>query len=476
MDFDAQEQLLQERRKRYAQQLAGAQAPQGRMVGNVFVAPSALEYLAAGLRGVGGMKGEAMAEQELGQLRQQRSQGTQQALADFLRQSQGTPGDVLPEDQQGPVRPAQAPDMRGAFGALLQAPDASLRQAGMQGMIQIPQMEAAAAQRAADLDFRRSEAEANRQARIDQLNLAHQQRMDSMAAQNATRQEMAEAQRQFQREMAQMRAQGGGAGGGQAYYQPIQTAQGVFAFNARTGQVEQVQGPGGAPIVGAAADPALQATLAAGKAAAQTEAKANVEARRDAPQSIEQANNSLRLIDELLTHPGFKTSVGVERIAPLRMIPGTPQADFESRLGQLQGSSFLQAFESLKGGGQITEVEGQKATQAINRMNAATSEREFKAAADELRTILRQGISRAERAQQRPDVRMPTGMGGQPAQVLPGAPANMIVAPVGPQTGGAQPAAPVRGLSAQDQQALDWARANPRDPRSAAIMQRLGVQ
>ena len=53
-DFDQQEAILQERRKAYAQQLQGLQTPQGRMVGNTYVAANPLEYLAAGLRGVGG--------------------------------------------------------------------------------------------------------------------------------------------------------------------------------------------------------------------------------------------------------------------------------------------------------------------------------------------------------------------------------------------------------------------------------------
>lgn len=42
--------------------------------------------------------------------------------------------------------------------------------------------------------------------------------------------------------------------------------------------------------------------------------------------------------------------------------------DTEARIAQLGGSAFLQAFESLKGGGAITEVEGQKATQALARL------------------------------------------------------------------------------------------------------------
>jgi hypothetical protein len=98
------------------------------------------------------------------------------------------------------------------------------------------------------------------------------------------------------------------------------------------------------------------------------------------------------LIDELKAHPGFKTAVGKSSIFQMQKIPGTSAYDFMNRLDQLKGSSFLQAFETLKGGGQITEVEGQKATQAINRMNNATSEEEFMTAADELKGVISSGV------------------------------------------------------------------------------------
>jgi hypothetical protein len=48
-----------------------------------------------------------------------------------------------------------------------------------------------------------------------------------------------------------------------------------------------------------------------------------------------------------------------------------------------------------------------------------------------------------------------------------------------PPAGAAPPAAgapPAKTFSPQDQQAIDWATANPSDPRAAAIKKRLGVQ
>ena len=56
----------------------------------------------------------------------------------------------------------------------------------------------------------------------------------------------------------------------------------------------------------------------------------------------------------------------------------------------------MEAFRSLKGGGSITEKEGEKATAAITRMNKASSESEYIKAARELQGILREGVKRAK--------------------------------------------------------------------------------
>ena len=77
-------------------------------------------------------------------------------------------------------------------------------------------------------------------------------------------------------------------------------------------------------------------------------------------------------------------------------IPGTEAADFTVLLDQIKGKQFLEAFETLKGGGQITEVEGRKATEAMARMNTAQSENEFKAALQEFKGIVQQGVERAK--------------------------------------------------------------------------------
>lgn len=78
-------------------------------------------------------------------------------------------------------------------------------------------------------------------------------------------------------------------------------------------------------------------------------------------------------------------------------IPGTKAAGFMAKFDQLQGQQFLEAYQSLKGGGSITEVEGEKATKAISSMQLATSETEFRKAAKDYQEVIDKGLERARK-------------------------------------------------------------------------------
>ena len=68
-----------------------------------------------------------------------------------------------------------------------------------------------------------------------------------------------------------------------------------------------------------------------------------------------------RLVDELVSHPGMKDVIGFpdNPLALKGLVSGTNAADFRNRLKQITGRTFMEIFPTLKGGGQITEVEGQ---------------------------------------------------------------------------------------------------------------------
>jgi HPt (histidine-containing phosphotransfer) domain-containing protein len=114
----------------------------------------------------------------------------------------------------------------------------------------------------------------------------------------------------------------------------------------------------------------------------------------NAPAALATADQTLAAIDGVLNDKNLGWATGAPGIVT-RNVPGTPTFGTGQRIEQLQGRAFLQAFESLKGGGAITEIEGQKATQAIARLNARQSEKDFREALKELRDIVATGRARA---------------------------------------------------------------------------------
>lgn len=110
------------------------------------------------------------------------------------------------------------------------------------------------------------------------------------------------------------------------------------------------------------------------------------EERAKAAQAATTATQTLRVIDGIVNHPALSAATGP--LAWTQAIPGSPMYDFGTRVAQLQGRAFLQAFETLKGGGQITEVEGRKATDAIARLQSGMSPADVRAALGELREVV----------------------------------------------------------------------------------------
>ena len=70
--------------------------------------------------------------------------------------------------------------------------------------------------------------------------------------------------------------------------------------------------------------------------------------------------------------------------------------DLNVKIEQLQGQAFLEAFESLKGGGSITEREGLAAQNAMARLQRAQSTEAYVESLNELKGILELGRSRAQ--------------------------------------------------------------------------------
>lgn len=127
---------------------------------------------------------------------------------------------------------------------------------------------------------------------------------------------------------------------------------------------------------------------------AETIGEISGKAEGNLPGTLEKAKFALDTLDKLEVHPGLSAGTGLTGIAR-RKVPGTEPYDFGVLLDQTKGQAFLDAYESLRGAGAITENEGKAATQAKARMDAAQSEGAFREGLRDYRKVLQSGIERA---------------------------------------------------------------------------------
>jgi hypothetical protein len=152
-------------------------------------------------------------------------------------------------------------------------------------------------------------------------------------------------------------------------------------LNKRTGQIEGYMPK---DIAGAAAQ----------KEIGEGQGKAAV----SAPGDIQAGQNALDMVESLRNDPSRVRGTGFSSI--LNGIPGTAGKDFQTKVDQAASGAFLTAIQQMRGLGALSNAEGSAATQAITRMNTATSEEAFIAALDDYEMIVRQGIARAQARQE----------------------------------------------------------------------------
>lgn len=136
------------------------------------------------------------------------------------------------------------------------------------------------------------------------------------------------------------------------------------------------------------------------KALGKAEGEAAGEAVTGLGNAMAKGEQALGLIDQIANDPALPSILGIVQgnIAPGTPIVGGGQAgaDLGAKIEQLQGQVFLEAFESLKGAGQITEIEGQKAERAKARLQRSQSPEAYKEALAELREVIEGGMKRAK--------------------------------------------------------------------------------
>lgn len=118
-----------------------------------------------------------------------------------------------------------------------------------------------------------------------------------------------------------------------------------------------------------------------------------------APAQIATLQSSIQSIDELLADPELDSILGLNSLNPLNKVPGTKARGLIARAEQIAGQSFLAAFNQLKGGGAITEREGQAATAAMARLDRSQNAADYRQALSDLRDAISPAIERARTAQ-----------------------------------------------------------------------------
>ena len=178
------------------------------------------------------------------------------------------------------------------------------------------------------------------------------------------------------------------------------------------GSFRMVQGSGAGVKTGKIKPGYVQTTLPNGETVQQvvrgSEAGQEIEADRGSLNSkLALSENLLGTIESVIGRPegnGFTAIQPADALsAVLGMIDGRrggvtqAQTDLISKIDYIKSSAFMQAFESLKGGGQITEKEGEAATLALARLERVQSPEEFTKGLQEFVGIIRKGMVNTQR-------------------------------------------------------------------------------
>lgn len=134
--------------------------------------------------------------------------------------------------------------------------------------------------------------------------------------------------------------------------------------------------------------------VSSGAAQGSEEGKNTASGIAGAPSEIAQAEQGIALIDSIMTDPALPAITGMlqGRLPPMTQ----DGVNLNVKIKQLQGKAFLEAFESLKGGGAITEREGLAAQNAMARLDRAQSAKAYTDALNELKSIMQAGMDRAK--------------------------------------------------------------------------------
>jgi hypothetical protein len=170
-----------------------------------------------------------------------------------------------------------------------------------------------------------------------------------------------------------------------------QMEDGAYGFGVigKDGSFKALEAPEGATML----DPR---SLATEKAFGTKFGGSQGEATAAAPGDIASATTALDIINQIRTHPELGWATGTAAGLGANAIPGTGRFDFQNLVDQAKSGAFLTAVQEMRGLGALSNAEGGAATQAITRMNTATSTAAFLKALEDYEKIVVNGMERAK--------------------------------------------------------------------------------
>jgi hypothetical protein len=108
------------------------------------------------------------------------------------------------------------------------------------------------------------------------------------------------------------------------------------------------------------------------------------------PQAAGDLQRFNEIVDGVINDPYLPSMVGP--IDSKKPNLSADSARFMGRIEQLTGEAFLAARAKLKGGGAITDMEGQKAENALMRAKLAMNETDYKSALEEAKMHMARGF------------------------------------------------------------------------------------
>lgn len=142
----------------------------------------------------------------------------------------------------------------------------------------------------------------------------------------------------------------------------------------------------------------LKGEIAAGVAKGKEVGGAQGLAITELPKIASSTVDTVTLINTIVNHPGLDTVVGVRGFTGVVPLRGTDAANFNALLDKARGKAFLVAYDQLRGGGHISDAEGDRATAAMEALNTAQTQKEFIKNLNILKDVALRGLAVARKA------------------------------------------------------------------------------